>query len=160
MMDYHVGDKVIHWNYGLGEIVSIDEKFIHDRQMLCYVVRTRDLTIWVTADEPGKSSIRLPTPGNDFENLFAILRSPGTLLPVDRFERKTCLTERMKDGKLASICSVIRDLVFYRREKKLNDYDKSTLERAKSFLLTEWMYSLAVSQVQANTKLMDLLGVV
>src|SRR5574341_2212167 len=160
MMDYHVGDKVIHWYYGLGEIVGMDEKFIHERQMLCYVVRTRDLTIWVTADEPGKSSIRLPTPGNDFENLFAILRSPGTPLPVDRYERKTCLNERMKDGKLTSICSVIRDLVFYRQERKLNDYDKSTLERAKSFLLTEWVYSLAVSQVQANNKLMDLLGVV
>jgi RNA polymerase-interacting CarD/CdnL/TRCF family regulator len=159
MMDYHVGDKVIHWYYGLGEIVQMDEKFIHERQMLCYVVRTRDLTIWVTADEPGKSSIRRPTPGSDFENLFAILRSPGRPLPVDRFERKTYLIERMKDGKLASICSVIRDLAFYRREKKLNDYDKSTLERAQSFLLTEWMYSLSVSQVQANSELMQLLGV-
>ena len=159
-MDYQVGDKVIHWNYGLGEIVQMDEKFIHERQMLCYVVRTGDLTIWVMADEPGKSSIRPPTPGSDFENLFTILRSPGGSLPVDRYERKTHLIERMKDGKLASICSVIRDLAFYRREKKLNDYDKSTLERAESFLLTEWMYCLSVSRVQANGELMQLLGVV
>jgi len=160
MMDYHVGDKVIHRSYGLGEIVQIDEKFIHDRQMLCYVVRTRDLTIWVPADEPDKSSIRRPTPGNDFEKLFAILRSPGNPLPIDRFERKTNLIERMKDGKLASICSVIRDLAFYRREKKLNEYDNSTLERARSFLLTEWTYSLSISQVQANDELMQLLGVI
>lgn len=159
MMDYQVGDKVIHRSYGLGEIVQVDEKFIHERQMICYVVRTRDLTIWVTADEPDKSSIRRPTPRSDFEKLFAILRSPGSPLPVDRFERKTYLTERMKDGKLASICSVIRDLVFYRREKKLNEYDNSTLERAESFLLTEWMYSLSVSKVQANSELMELLGV-
>jgi RNA polymerase-interacting CarD/CdnL/TRCF family regulator len=159
MMDYHVGDKVIHRCYGLGEIIQMDEKFIHERQMLCYVVRTRDLTIWVTADEPGKSSIRRPTPGSEFEKLFAILRSPGRPLPVDRFERKTYLTEQMKDGKLASICSVIRDLFFYRREKKLNEYDNSTLERAQSFLLTEWMYSLSVSRVQANNELMQLLGV-
>ena len=159
MRDFHVGDKVIHRFYGLGEIVQMDEKFIHGRQMLCYVVRTRDLTIWVPADEPDKSSIRRPTPGSDFENLFAILRSPGGPLPVDRFERKTYLTERMKDGKLASICSVIRDLVFYRREKTLNENDNSTLERAKSFLTTEWMYSLSVSQVQADSELMQLLGV-
>lgn len=160
MMDYRVGDKVIHRSYGLGEIVQMDEKFIHERKMLCYVVRTRDLTIWVPADEPDQSSIRRPTPGRDFENLFAILRSPGRPLPVDRFERKTNLIERMKDGKLASVCSVIRDLVLYRQEKKLNDYDTSTLERAKSFLLTEWMYSLSVSQVQANSELMQLLGVI
>jgi RNA polymerase-interacting CarD/CdnL/TRCF family regulator len=160
MIDYHVGDKVIHCNFGMGEIVQMDDKFIHERQVLCYVVRIRDLTIWVTADEPGKSSLRLPTPGSEFKNLFAILRSPGEPLPMDRFQRKTHLLERMKDGTLASICSVIRDLAFYRREKKLNDYDKSTLDRAQSFLLTEWVYSLAVSQVQASSELMKLIGVV
>ena len=160
MMDFQVGDKIIHSYFGLGEIVQMDEKFIHERQMLCYVVRTRDLTIWVTADNPDESSIRLPTPGSDFENLFDILRSPGKPLPIDRYERKTHLNERMKDGNLSSICTVIRDLAFYRRGKKLNDYDKSTLERAQSFLLSEWMYSLSVSLVQANNELTQLLGAV
>jgi RNA polymerase-interacting CarD/CdnL/TRCF family regulator len=157
MSDYQVGDKIIHSYFGLGEIVKMDEKFIHERQMLCYVVRTRDMTIWVTADDPDTSSIRLPTPESDFANLFAILRSPGNPLPVDRYERKTHLIERMKDGNLTSICSVIRDLAFYRREKKLNDYDKSTLERAQNFLLAEWMYSLSVSLAQANSELNQLL---
>ncbi len=158
MSDYQVGDKVIHCSYGLGEIVQMDDIFMHERQTLCYVVRIRDLSIWVAADQPGKSSIRPPTPRSDFENLFAILRSPGEPLPMDRTARKTHLFERMKDGDLASICSVIRDLVFYSREKKLNDNDKSTLERAESFLLTEWMYSLAVPRAQANNELMQLLG--
>lgn len=160
MMEYQVGDKVIHANYGLGEIIQMDEKFIHERQMLCYVVRTRDLTIWVMADEPGKSGLRTPTPRGEFGKLFAILRSPGEPLPVDRFDRKSCLTERMKDGELTSICSVIRDLANYRREKKLNDYDKSIMERAESFLLMEWMYSLSVSQLQAYSELRELLGMV
>ncbi|RPH74840.1 hypothetical protein EHM76_02815 [bacterium] len=159
MMDFQVGDKVIHAKYGLGEILKMDEKFIHDRQMLCYVVRTRDLTIWVTADEPEKSSLRLPTPGSDFVKLFAILGSPGEPLPQDRFERKTYLLECIQDGKLASVCSVVRDLFFYRKEKKLNEYDKSFLERAQSFLLMEWMHSLAVTYAQANNDLMRLLGV-
>ena len=160
MMDYQVGDKVIHANYGLGEIVQIDEKYIHERQMLCYVVSIRDMTIWVMADEAGKSGLRLPTPGRDFEKLFAILRSPGEPLPVDRFERKTELLDRMKDGKLASICSVIRDLILYRQARKFNDYDKSTLERAKDLLLAEWMYSRSVSLVQAKSELMQILGAV
>jgi RNA polymerase-interacting CarD/CdnL/TRCF family regulator len=160
MYDYQVGDKVIHCNYGLGEILRMDDKFIHERQMQCYVVRVGDITIWVTADEPGKSNLRRPTPGSDFEGLFAILSSPGESLPVDRFERKVNLFERMKDGKLVSICQVIRDLAFYRREKKFNESDKSTLDRARKFLITEWMYSLTVSQGQANDKLTELLGTV
>jgi len=160
MLDYQIGDKVIHATYGLGEVVQIDEKYIHERQMLCYVVSIRDMTIWVMADEAGKSGLRLPTPRDDFENLFAILTSPGEPLPVDRFERKTHLLDRMKDGRLASICSVIRDLVFYRQARKFNDYDKSTLERAKDLLLTEWTYSLSVSPVQAKNELVQLIGAV
>lgn len=160
MMDYQVGDKIIHYYFGLGEIVQLDQKFIHEREEVCYVVRTRDMTIWVTADKSAKSTIRRPTPRSDFANLFEILRSPGDPLPVDRFERRTQLIDRMKDGKLTSICSVIRDLVFLRREKKLNDYDKATLDRAQSLLLAEWMYSLSVPLVQANNELMQLLGAV
>lgn len=157
MSEYQIGDKVVHANYGLGEIVQMDEKYIHERQSLCYVVRIRDLTIWVSADDPGKSTLRAPTPDEDFENLFQILQSPGDPLPADRYERKTALFERMKNGKLDSICSVIRDLKNYQHEKKLNDYDKLTMERAQNFLLTEWVYSRSVSWAEAKTELTRLL---
>ncbi len=161
MLDYHVGDKVIHQQYGLGEIIQMDQKFIHERQTLCYVVRTQNqITIWVTADAPENSSIRRPTPEAGFEPLFDILRSQGTLLPVDQKERKKELFERMKAGDLASICSVIRDLQRYRREKKWNKNDKYTMERAQSFLIAEWMYPLSVTKVQANTELTQILGIV
>jgi RNA polymerase-interacting CarD/CdnL/TRCF family regulator len=160
MLDYQVGDKVIHATHGLGEVVKIDEKFIHERQMLCYVVCIGDMTIWVMADEAGKSGLRLPTPRSDFGELFAILSSPGEPLPVDRFERRTHLLDRMKDGKLASICAVIRDLVFYRQVRKFNEYDKSTLERAKNLLISEWTYSLSVTPAQAKNELVQLIGAV
>jgi RNA polymerase-interacting CarD/CdnL/TRCF family regulator len=160
MLDYQVGDKVIHSYYGLGEILKMDEQVIHERQKLCYVVRIHDLSIWVAADEPGKMSIRPPTPKRDFAELFAILGSPGGPLPVDRYERKTYLYEQMKDGELTSICAVIRDLACYRRGKKLNENDKSTLDRAQSFLLAEWMFSLSVPLAQAYNELTELLGVV
>ncbi len=160
MLDYQVGDKVVHPNYGLGEIITMDEKFIHGRQMLCYVLLAGNVTIWVMADEPGKSGLRLPTPGRDFEKLFKILSSPAELLPTNQYERKTEITERMKEGDLASICTVIRDLNNYRHVKQLNDYDKLALERAQHLLLEEWMYSRSVSMSQASAELMQLLGAV
>lgn len=158
MLDYQVGDKVVHANYGLGEIIKMDEKFIHGRQMLCYVLLAGNVTIWVMADEPGKSGLRLPTPGTDFENLFKILSSPGELLPTDQYERKTELTERMKEGDLASICTVIRDLHYYRDVKQLNDHDKVAMERAQRLLLEEWTYSCSISMSQAYAELTQLLA--
>jgi RNA polymerase-interacting CarD/CdnL/TRCF family regulator len=160
VLDYHVGDRVIHANYGMGEIIQMDEKFIHERRMLCYVVQIHDLVVWVMADEPGKSSLRLPTSSSDFDGVYAILRSPGEPLPIERFERKKELAERMKRGSLASICTVIRDLALYKHQKKFNDDDKTIMKRAQDFLLEEWVYALSVSWMQAYDELTRLLGVV
>jgi RNA polymerase-interacting CarD/CdnL/TRCF family regulator len=160
MLDYHIGDTVIHQQFGLGKIIEMDEKVIHNRKTLCYVVRAPNhITLWIPADEPEKSSIRRPTPEGRFEALFDILRSPGTPLPIDRYERKTLLTERLKAGDIASICTVIRDLAQHQRIKKLNDYDKNIYERAQSFLLAEWSYAFTIPHSQANTSLMQLLGI-
>jgi RNA polymerase-interacting CarD/CdnL/TRCF family regulator len=64
----------------------------------------------------------------------------------------------MKDGQLASICRVVRDLTHFQRSTKLNDQEKSILERAIKSLLTEWTYSLGVPLSQAHQSMMNLLG--
>ena len=86
-MDFQVGDKVIHWTYGLGEIVELDEKVLSGRTTSYYVVRIGDMSIWVPVEQTNPDSLRPPTPANDFDQLFAILSSPGELLSEDRLER-------------------------------------------------------------------------
>ena len=149
-MDFQIGDKVIHWTYGLGEVVHIEDKVIHGSPTNCYVVRTPDMTIWIPIDHQRQSSLRIPTPPEEFDKLFAILTSPGEGLPEDRLQRKDQLMAKLKDGQLASVCRVIRDLLNYKRSSKLNDQETSILERAKHSLLNEWTYSLGVSPVQAQ----------
>lgn len=156
-MVFHIGDKVIHLAHGLGEIVHIEEKFIRGKSTNCYVFQTTDLTIWIPIDELQQHSIRMPTSPNDFNKLFAILGSPGETLPEDRVLRKDQLMAQMRDGQLASICRVVRDLTYYKRKTKLNDQEKSILERAKKSLLTEWIYSLGVSMIQAQQAMSNLL---
>jgi RNA polymerase-interacting CarD/CdnL/TRCF family regulator len=157
-MDFQVGDKVVHWTYGLGEIINLEEKILSGRTSLYYVVQVNDLTIWVPSDENGKRSMRLPTPANEFENLFILLSSPGEPLSKDRLERKLELSQRMKDGTLESICKVIRDLSFFRKTQKFNESDTLTLERAQKFLLSEWMISFSIPAAQAEKELKRLLG--
>ena len=157
-MSFQIGDKVIHWNHGLGEITRIEEMMVHECKTLCYVVNIRDLTIWVPFDEMGQRSLRVPTPGSEFENLFAILHSPDEPLPDDRWERKNLLLKQMKDGQLASMFQLVRDLSGYARKKRLNDDDKQILEHAKNSILTEWAFSLSVPISQARKKMAELLG--
>ena len=157
-MGFRIGDKVIHWVYGLGEIIGIEEKTIHDHLTNCYVVRTPELLIWIPITDLEQCSLRTPTRPEEFERLFAILTSPSEKLLEDRVLRKDQLMSQMKDGQLASICRVVRDLTFYKHSAKLNDQEKSILERAVNSLLTEWTYSLGMPLSQAQQAMTSMLG--
>jgi RNA polymerase-interacting CarD/CdnL/TRCF family regulator len=154
---FHVGDQVIHGVYGLGEIIQLDEKTLAGHTAQYYVLQLNGLTLWVPIDETGERHLRFITPARDFQKLFHILASPGEPLAADRHERKMQLAERLKDGKLESVCRVIRDLAFLKQTKKMNGNDNSLLERARNFLLNEWSVALSVPVQQAETKLVELL---
>ena len=157
-MIFHVGDQVIHWVHGLGEIIELDEKVLSGHTGQYYVLQIRDLTLWVPINERGERGLRTLTPARDFQKLFGILASPGEPLSVNVLERKNQLSDRLKDGSLESICRVIRDLVFYRQTNKFNLSDKSILERARNSLLNEWSLVLSVPIQQADQELQELIG--
>ncbi len=71
---------------------------------------------------------------------------------------KTQLLEYLKEGRLEGICQVVRDLWMYQRTKKLNDDDKTILNRAKDMLFSEWKLSLSISSAQAEQELSQILG--
>lgn len=154
---FQVGDQVIHWVYGLGEIIELDEKVLSGKANHYYVVQMRDLTLWVPQNRTGSQSLRPPTPAEDFERLFDLLASPGDPLSTNSYARKGELAEILKDKTLESICRVVRDLVTYKRNGRSNENDNSTLTYARNFLLNEWSVALSVPFHQAERELADLL---
>jgi RNA polymerase-interacting CarD/CdnL/TRCF family regulator len=141
-MSFQIGDKVIHCVFGLGEISAIEEKPINGQLTNCYVVKITDLTIWIPIDDLQQNSLRLPTLPEEFVKVLPILSSPNEILEDDRVLRKHQLIEQLRDGQLASICRVVRDLTHFQQNSKLNDQEKSILERAINTLLAEWSLSL------------------
>jgi CarD family transcriptional regulator len=157
-MNFQVGDTVMHWNYGLGEIVAQEERQVTGERKLYYVVKIQELSVWVPVDDMLSGRLRRPTSASAFQQLFAILTGPSEGLPDDRRERKSRLQARMAGGSAASICHVIRDLTALRETKALNDDDSATLKRACNLLLGEWGYSLKIPPGQAEDSLTQLLG--
>jgi RNA polymerase-interacting CarD/CdnL/TRCF family regulator len=156
-MSFKIGDHVIHCSFGLGQITQIEEKPIHGNLTNCYVVRIADMTVWVPVDDSQKNSLRLPTPPEKFIKTLPILASPNENLLEDRVQRKNQLMERLRDGQLASICRVVRDLTHYQRNSKLNDQEKSILERAVNSLLTEWTLTMDLPFQQAHQAMESML---
>ncbi len=156
-MSFNVGDQVVHWIYGLGKVVALEERVLTGQKMIYYVVKVQNMMVYVPADDKAKLRLRLPTSEHGFKKLFEILSGPGESISEDRRERKSLLYKKLEDGQAETICQVIRDLSSYELVRPLNDDDKSILNRAKRSLLGEWEFALSVSPAQAELELHRLL---
>ena len=158
-MNFHKGDTVMHWTYGIGQIVNLEERTLSGSKTIYYVVQLRDMTVWVPADSQVQSRLRPPTSKFRFQRLLAILSSLSEPLPEDRLERKIHLLELLKGGHLESLCEVIRDLTAYQKHqtRPMNDNDQMILKQARNTLLGEWGFVLSVTPAQAEHELYRML---
>jgi RNA polymerase-interacting CarD/CdnL/TRCF family regulator len=156
-MDFHAGDPVMHWTYGFGQVVRLEERDLSGSNILYYAVQIKDMTVWVPADSKLESRLRPPTPQSGFKKLVGILSAPGKPLPEDRQERRTQLMDMLKDGRAESLCQIIRDLSASQKIKSLNDNDQMLLKQVKNALLGEWGFALSITPAQAELELHRLL---
>lgn len=157
-MNFHEGDTVMHWTYGLGQIIGLEERDLLGSKTLYYAVQIRDLTVWVPSDDELKHRLRPPTSRSRFKELLAILSKPGKSLPDDRQERRTRLLVLLRDGRTQSLFEIISGLHAYRKIRPLNDSDQSILKQSQSALLGEWGFVLSVTPAQAELELQRLLA--
>lgn len=157
-MDFHVGDPVVHWSFGVGKIIGMEERTLSGQKASFYLVQVRDLTICVPVDNRTESRLRTPTSPREFKKLFAILKGEGEPLVEDRMERKSLLRKRLADGRAETICKVIRDLSALAITKPLNEDDRTILHRAQNLICAEWSYSFSMPLDQAENELMRLLA--
>jgi RNA polymerase-interacting CarD/CdnL/TRCF family regulator len=158
-MNFHKGETVMHWTYGIGQIVNLEERSLSGSKAIYYVVQVRDMTVWVPADSKVGSRLRSPTPKPRFKRLLAILSGPSEPLPEDRLERKNRLQELLQDGRPESLCQVIRDLSAYQKQqtRPMNDNDQMILKQSRNTLLGEWGFVLSITHAQAEHELQRLL---
>jgi RNA polymerase-interacting CarD/CdnL/TRCF family regulator len=123
-----------------------------------YAVAIGDMTIWVPADDMLESRLRPPTRPSEFKKLMNTLSDAGEPLPDDRRERKTLLTEWLKDGRTESLIRVIRSICTYRKNHSLSLDEQNLLKRSKNVLIGEWSHALSISAQDAEKDLYRLLG--
>ena len=156
-MNFHEGDLVIHWIYGLGKVLRLEAMALSDEQILYYAIQIGETIIWVPADDMLESRLRQPTPEAEFTKLMGTLSYPGKTLPMDRFARKKLLLEWLQDGRCKSLFQVIHSLSTYRDLHPLNDSDQELMRRTQKALLSEWSVAMSMSLAQAEYQLHRLL---
>jgi CarD family transcriptional regulator len=157
-MAFQIGNKVIHAIHGFAEIINVESKEVLGVSSEYYVVKTKALILWIPVLNQSKESLRVPTIKSDFPVLFDILRSHRVPFSENRKERKTYISRMLNDGATESICTLIRDLSYCRKNKGLNETESHIYKNAVVKLLDEWKYSMSISQEDANTELNTLLS--
>jgi RNA polymerase-interacting CarD/CdnL/TRCF family regulator len=153
MFGFKIGDTVVHWAYGVGKVVAIDDKGLPGQPLFYYVIETGEQTLWIPVDENGGSSLHLQTPSADFGSFITILRTAGDKMPDNSYQRRKELDQRMQKRSLVETCLVIRDLTYRSRSRVLSSSDISVLKHAQSSLLDEWVLSLGAPLEDARTEM-------
>lgn len=138
---YKIGDSVVHWSYGLGKVIAIEEKDMGGETRQYYCVEVGPLAVWVPFSENGDSPIRPPALAEEFPDFYEILQGKAEDLPDHQFMRKNLLKERLQKHTLAELCRLIRDLRGRSRVTPLNQNDSAVLQRVEANLIDEWVLS-------------------
>src|SRR5215211_5837159 len=133
-----VGDRVVHPQYGVGQVVKLDEREFEPGVMRRYYeVSIPGSTLRVPLDLP-TFGLRKLTVRSEIDRCRKILASPPLPLTEDSRLRQSELAARLKRGTISVHCEVVRDLSGYGAHKPLSGTIAAFLRVTQEVLSQEW----------------------
>ena len=132
------GDWLVHRFYGVGQIIRIEDKPIHEVATKCFQVKTNDSTYWFPTTDTANPRIRPIASEEIIHKAINNLRSQATYLDTDRTYWKQIIEDVQADNDLISISLLIRDLSAQQVIRSLNQIEREALNHFKERLLGEW----------------------
>ncbi len=149
-MNFHQGDYVVHQNFGVGIVVSIEGMNLSGNgPRLFYRVDFLKTTVWVPVGHQPAGGLRPITPKDHLAKYRALLQSPPDALDRDFRKRHSMLEERMDSGTFQGLCEIIRDLYVLVAQKRLNQYEKTLYKQTREALVSEWATSSGLTPAEA-----------
>jgi RNA polymerase-interacting CarD/CdnL/TRCF family regulator len=157
-MHFPVGSLVVHPAYGMGKVVGIEMiEYMGAKARPYYNVLLENGNIWMPAEPSEAVNIRPVTTNTELDQYRKILSGKPEPLQDDRHKRNSENRMRLKQADFQILCEVLRDLTAYGWEKKLNDYDTTTLRKVTTSLVQEWSISAGITLDDAQNEIKALL---
>lgn len=140
MMHFKKGDLAVYPNYGVGEIVSIEDKALGTDKVKCYVVNMvhSGSKVFVPVDSASRMGLRNVVEKTSTTDVYTCLRERNPLLlKMNWNKRFRYFQDKMKTGKATDVALVISDLLFLKRKKGLSYGEEKLLQDAEEILATE-----------------------
>ena len=138
-MIFKVGDRVVHPQHGVGQIVKLEDKEFESGVIRQYyeISMLAGSTVWAPVDF-GTVGLRKPARRSEIAQCRKILTSRPAPLPEDLRTRQSNLLARLKQGTIFTFCEVVRDLYAYGEHKSLYGTIAGFFRQTQNVLCQEW----------------------
>ena len=150
-MNFHVGEKVVYPNQGVGIIENISMRSFGSRPERFYLLRLASdrLTVMVPFSHVEDVGLRKVTRNGQVERVLRFLASGECQGRRDWKNRFAENSEKMRDGGLMGVAEVLKSLLLLQKRKALSFREKKMLDKARHMLIMEVSISRSIREAQA-----------
>jgi CarD family transcriptional regulator len=154
-LNFHIGDKVVYPNHGVGVIEQISSRSIGATVEKFYLlnIKASSLKVMVPCHNVGSVGLRRVVRNGEIQKVLDFLSLSDTGSNGDWKDRFKENSERMRTGSLLEVAGVLKNLIALHAAKPLSFREKKMLERARYLLVSE----LAMARNCEETKVEELL---
>jgi CarD family transcriptional regulator len=136
---YHIGDKVIYPNHGVGVIEQIGSRTMGSTVERFYLLKIAASNARVTVPFHNVNSVGMrPVIRNgEVQKIVDYLSAGECMSAADWKDRFRENSDRMRTGSLADVAVVLKSLLMLAQQKSLSFREKKMLERARYLLVSE-----------------------
>jgi CarD family transcriptional regulator len=137
--NFHIGDKVVYPNHGVGTIEQISSRTFGDTVERFYLLKIKasSLKVMVPFHNVGTVGLRRVVKNGEIQKILDFLTDGECDNNSDWKDRFKENSERMRTGSLLEVASVLKGLLTLSQSKPLSFREKKMLERARYLLVSE-----------------------
>lgn len=154
-LNFHIGDKVVYPNHGVGIIEQISSRSIGASVERFYLlhIKASSLKVMVPCQNAGSVGLRRVVRNGEIQKVLDLLSITENGTNGDWKDRFKENSDRMRTGSLLEVAGVLKSLIALHKAKPLSFREKKMLERARYLLVSE----LAMARNCEEAKVEELL---
>jgi CarD family transcriptional regulator len=136
---FHIGDKVVYPNHGVGVIEQISSRTIGQTVEKFYLlkIKSSSLKVMVPFHNVATVGLRRVVKNGEIQKILDYLADGACDNNTDWKYRFKENSERMRTGSLLEVAAVLKGLLVLNQSKPLSFREKKMLERARYLLVSE-----------------------
>jgi CarD family transcriptional regulator len=157
---FHIGDKVVYPNHGVGVIEQISSRTIgtNVEQFYLLKIQANSLKVMVPFNNVGTVGLRRVVKNGDVQKILDFLTDGECDNNADWKYRFKENSDRMRTGSLFDVAAVLKGLLQVNQAKPLSFREKKMLERARYLLVSELAMAKNCEDSQIETLLTETLA--